>query len=457
MIKSGFFVSCRMIHIRFVITGLLVFLAFIRLCAQQTGGLMETTIDTAQQRRLTTSLLKFEFLRISGYMQPQFQIGQTEGQFSFNGGDFGTAVSNRFSVRRGRLRFDYTHYNDLNQATVLFVFQFDCTERGVFTRDFWGRFYENKYQLVHFTTGMFARPFGFELNYGSADRESPERGRMSQLLMRTERDLGAMISFEPRTPNHPLRKFRIDAGFFNGQGLTGITDYDSKKDFISRLSLKPVKIGRTGITVTGSLSGFLGGFRQFTNNIYRNGGITESPRFALDSSAANMGKTAPRRYYGADVQLRIPNRKGFTELRGEVIAGTQTASQFSTESPGSIPTQNGLNSPLFVRNFNGAYFYFLQHLGSIKHQFVAKYDWYDPNTHVRGRQIRPDDKTTGNIGYSWANIRYNTLGLGYVYYVNENLKSTVWYEFVRNEKTSLPGFESDAKDNLLTLRLQYRF
>lgn len=419
---------------------------------------METTIDTAQQRRLANSLLKFEFLRISGYMQPQFQVGQTEGQFSFNGGDFSPAASNRFSVRRGRLRFDYTHYNELNQPTVLFVFQFDCTERGVFARDFWGRFYENKYQLFHLTTGIFARPFGFEINYGSSDRESPERGRMSQLLMRTERDLGAMISFEPRTPNHPLRKFRLDAGFFNGQGLTALTDYDSKKDFISRLSLKPVKLGRSGITMTGSVSGFLGGFRQFTNQIYRTGGIPENPLFVLDSSASNVGQFAPRIYYGADVQLRIPNRKGFTELRGEVIAGTQTATQFSTESPGSIPTLNGVNAPLFVRNFNGAYFYFLQHLGSTRHQFVAKYDWYDPNTRVKGQRIRLANQiTTGDIGYSWANIRYTTLGLGYVCYINENLKSTVWYEFVRNEKTSLPGFESDAKDNLLTVRMQYRF
>jgi len=424
--------------------------------AQQTGGLMESTIDTIQQRRLLSSLQKFEFVRISGYIQPQFQVGQTEGQLSFNGGDFAPTVSNRFSVRRGRLRIDYAHTNSKNQPTVLFVFQFDGTERGVFTRDFWGRFYENKYQLFHFTTGMFARPFGFEINYGSSDRESPERGRMSQLLMRTERDLGAMVSFEPRAPTHPLRHFRLDAGFFNGQGLTAITDYDSKKDFISRLSLKPVKIANSGVTVTGSVSGFFGGFRQFTNKIYRNSS-SNRPQFVLDSAASNNGKIAPRIYYGADVQVRIANSVGFTEFRGEVISGTQTATQNSTESPGSIPTSAGINAPLFIRNFSGGYFYFLQYLGSLKHQFVAKYDWYDPNTRVKGQQILPANKTTGDIGYTWANIRYTTLGLGYLYYINENLKSTIWYEFVQNEKTWLPGFERDAKDNLLTLRMQYRF
>ena len=34
-----------------------------------------------------------------------------------------------------------------------------------------------------------------EINLSSSDRESPERGRMSQILMRTERDLGVMVSF----------------------------------------------------------------------------------------------------------------------------------------------------------------------------------------------------------------------------------------------------------------------
>lgn len=424
---------------------------------QQTGGLVESAIDTAQQRRLAVSIQKFEFLRISGYMQPQYQIGQTDGQLSFNGGDFPPESHNRFSVRRGRLRFDYAHYNDFNQPTVLFVFQFDCSERGVFARDFWGRFYENKFQLFHLTTGIFARPFGFEVNYGSADRESPERGRMSQLLMRTERDLGAMISFEPRIKGHPLRQFRLEAGFFNGPGLTAISDFDSRKDFISRLSLKPTKIGRSNITVTGSVSGFVGGFRQFTNQIYRSGGTAEAPRFVLNADSTNIGRAAPRRYYGADVQIRFPNRVGFTEMRGELIAGTQTATQNSTETPGTVPMVNGLNAPLFVRSFNGAYFYFLQHLGSTKHQFVAKYDWYDPNTRVEGTQIRPAGRLAGDVGFSWADIRYNTLGLGYICYINENLKSTIWYEFVQNEKTSLPGFERDAKDNLLTVRMQYRF
>jgi hypothetical protein len=99
--------------------------------------------------------------------------------------------------------------------------------------------------VIQFYAGMFARPFGYEVNLGSADRESPERGRMSQILMKTERDLGAMVSFEPRKATGSIKYFKWDLGFFNGQGLTStIGDFDSYKDLITRLGLKPFPLSK---------------------------------------------------------------------------------------------------------------------------------------------------------------------------------------------------------------------
>lgn len=421
------------------------------LLAQQQGNLSESNIDTTRQKALQSILNKYEYVTLSGYIQPQFQIGETPGQQSFNGGDFAPGVDSRFSVRRGRLRIDYAHFDEQKRPTVLFVFQFDGTERGMQTRDFWGRYYEHKFDLFHITAGLFARPFGFEVNYGSGDRESPERGRMSQLLMRTERDLGAMLTIEPRRPTHPLHFLKIDAGVFNGPGLASISDYDSRKDFIGRLTIKPQLLGRTGVQVTGSVSGYWGGIGQFTSEIYHMNCSASTPAFMLDATAVTSGMAAPRHYYGADIQLRIPNRKGRTEFRAEYIQGTQTANKASTETPGIIPNPVSAPtaSPLYVRQFNGAYFYYLQHLGSEKHQFVAKYDWYDPNTQVAGRQI--------DGAFTWADIRYNTLGLGYLYYANTNLKLVIWYDMPVNEATNVPGYETDVPDNLLTIRTQYRF
>jgi hypothetical protein len=180
--------------------------------AQFLMDMLDTTKEAG--KGLLSIYKRFDHLRVGGYIQPQFQVAQSEGTKSFEGGDFGTHVSNRFMLRRSRIRIDYLHINAQNDPGVQFVFQFDATERGFTVRDMWGRLFENKLKLFSFTIGMFARPFSYEVNLSSADRESPERGRMSQLLMKGERDLGAMVSFDVRKDKHPLKSIKIDASRF---------------------------------------------------------------------------------------------------------------------------------------------------------------------------------------------------------------------------------------------------
>ena len=153
------------------------------------------------------------------------------------------------------------------------------------------------------------------------------------------------------------------------------------------------------------------------------------------------------------MQFKIPNRKGFSDFRAEYIMGTQTATAATSETPGSYPVTSTTNLPvpLYIRNFDGAYFYYLQHLGMDRLQLVVKYDWYDPNKKVKGAEISVAK------GYSAADIRYNTFGAGLVYYINVHVKATLYYDWITNESTGIAGYTSDIKDNILTCRLQYRF
>jgi len=388
---------------------------------------------------------KFDRVKISGYIQPQFQVAEVKGIDSYNGGDFGPEVHNRLMLRRGRIRFDYAHFTDTGQAALQFVFQFDGTERGVFIRDFWGRIFENRFEIFSLTAGMFARPFGYELNLSSADRESPERGRMSQILMRTERDLGAMVSFEPRRRKHHLRYIKWDAGFFNGQGLTAPGEFDSHKDFITRLSLKPYPLSRK-VFLSMGLSYLNGGLYQ--NNKYIYTMQTKGTKaFELDSSATNIGEIAPRKYYGTDAQLRFKHAWGYTELRAEYWFGKQTSTASNSETPSEL-----LIEPYYIRDFDGAFFYLLQNIINTRHQVGLKYDWYDPNSKIKGKEI---GNSASNLNAT--DIKYSTISLGYNYYMNDNFKLLVWYDMVKNESTSLNGFNVDIQDNVLTIRLQFRF
>ena len=196
------------------------------------------------------------------------------------------------------------------------------------------------------------------------------------------------------------------------------------------------------------VSFFNGGFRQFNRYQYRTVTKAGASFFELDSSVSNFGKKAPREYYGADAQIKIRNNWGFTELRAEYWQGTQTANSSSSETPG-VPLL--ANDPYYIRHFNGAFFYFLQNIINSHHQLLLKYDWYDPNTDISGKAI------SNGSNFGPADVRFSTWGFGYVYYINDNLKLLLWYEDVKNEKTSLPGYTQDVKDNLFTCRLQFRF
>lgn len=414
--------------------------------AQFLMDMVDTTTETG--RGMLSIYKKYDHLKFSGYIQPQFQVIDEEGAKSFEGGDFGPRVSNRFMLRRSRVRIDYVHFKGEEGPGVQFVFQFDANERRFTVRDVWGRIFENKFKLFSFTTGMFARPFGYEVNLSSGDRESPERGRMSQTLMKSERDLGAMVSFDSRRKDHKLRYLKVDFGVFNGQGINAEGDFDNTKDMIGRVALKPLHLHKD-VIVSGGASFLYGGLENNTKYHFTTGTEGGIKKQIVDSSADNIGSVSPRRYAGADLQLKLKNRKGFTELRGEFITGKQTGTANNSETPSALVTGN---DGFYARKFTGAYFYFLQHLFSPDHQLLVKYDWYDPNTSVKGKEIG-----AAGSNFSGADIKYSTLGVGYIYYITPNVKSVLYYAMVKNEKTQLTGFINDVKDNVFTARLQFRF
>ena len=394
---------------------------------------------------------RFENLIISGYMQPQFQVAQASGIQSYEGGNFAQFSRSRFMLRRARIKIDYLLRTDDKLPRVLFTFQIDATERGVIVRDMYLKLFETRKNVMAVSAGFFARPFGFEVNLGSSFRETPERGRMSQILMPGERDLGVMLSFEPQKRSHKLYHFKWDAGFFNGQGQSGTTDFDSHKDFISRLTVKPYTFGTSELG--GGLSILRGGWKNGTKYVYESGTASNGDKiFKVDSTESNLGNSAPRHYYGGDVQYKIHHGWGETEWRAEYWFGTQPGTSVSTTNPGSIPNTNGIAAPTYVRHYDGAFFYFLQNIINAKHQVILKYDWYDPNIKVKKGDI---GKTGTNL--TSADVKYSTLGVGYVFYFNTQTKVMFYYDVVRNEATQLTGYTRDIKDNIFTCRLQFRF
>ena len=64
-----------------------------------------------------------ELVKVSGYIQPQFQYAQGKGIASYSGGDFPEQSNNRFMLRRGRIRFDYVHRKKKKTPSFQFALQ----------------------------------------------------------------------------------------------------------------------------------------------------------------------------------------------------------------------------------------------------------------------------------------------------------------------------------------------
>jgi hypothetical protein len=122
--------------------------------AQENGGTLSW--QDVEQLKEDNALAKK--IKISGYVQMQYQKADTAGISSFAGGNFASGVDNRMTVRRGRVKFAYD-----NEGTRA-VMQLDITERGVGIKDAYFSVTEPWMNAVSLTGGVFDRPFGYEVS-----------------------------------------------------------------------------------------------------------------------------------------------------------------------------------------------------------------------------------------------------------------------------------------------------
>jgi phosphate-selective porin len=384
-------------------------------------------------------------IKISGYIQSQFQVADSDGVGSFAGGNWPTGVHSRFAVRRGRLKVNYD--NDLTQ----YVLQIDVTQGGVGIKEAYVAVKEPWLKTFTLTSGIFDRPFGFEVSYSSSNLESPERSRMAQTLFPGEEEIGVQIAATP--DNGSLSFLNFKGGFFNGV-LNTANENDNSKDFIGRLGLS-LPFEEANMSIDAGASLYSGKIRSNSTQSYS----VANGLFARDTTA--FGKYFDRNYVGADVELYydLPVIGGLS-LRGEYITGKQpgTSSSNSFYNNSWVSSTPAVNTPVYARNFTGFYVNYIQNIG-MSNQLVLKYDEYDPNTDVAGSAIGKP-----GTNFSAADVKYSTLGIGWIYHWDANVKFTVYYDVVTNEKVysattdkSLYAFTNDLKDNVLTVRMQYKF
>ena len=430
--KRNVFLTCA---------GIGLMLTSTKIKAQET---VEAPLDTLTR---SVQVLQDEFkvlkrLKITGYIQPQWQYIDSAGAPSFAGGDFVNGTSkyySRFTIRRGRFKFTYNYEN------IEFMLNTDATEKGYALRESYVKVNDPWGKGFSLLAGLLQVQFGFEVTQSSSVRETPERARYNQILFSTERDLGLFGSYvAPKSSK--LYGIKIDAAVMNG--VAGVNpEFDSHKDFTGRIQYSRTLKNEKFSWAIGA-SGYYGGYRLGNVKDYDFTTLPNGDKgfvFAPDTSDYN--RVGERRYIGADAQASIDWPIGITTLRAEYIAGEQPGAVSNSLSPRLAPTAS-----IYHRTFDGAYFYFIQNIGTSRFQAVVKYDWYDANTKIKGMDIGKAGTNT-NAG----DIRFDTWGFGLTLRINANTKVIAYYDLVKNESTMVKGYGNDIKDNVVTIRTQIKF
>lgn len=391
--------------------------------------------DTLRLNQLEDRMKNLEKspIKFSGYFQSQWQYGQEDASLKVGAPNTDTADFNRFGIRRGRVKLSY------EKDFLSGVFQIDLTEKGVGIKDAYIQLKAKQVGESCFRAGLFNRPFGQEIEHSSSSRESPERSTIFQTLFPEERDLGMMITL--RANNSSAWHFlKLNVGLFAGNGIK--SNIKNKKDFIGHLSANHHI--HPNILLTGGVSYYLGGVFQGTEKVFK----MEDKGFVLNEDPNNKGNLAKREYFGLDVKLRTELPFGKMTLTGEYLFGTQPGAETGSKSPNSATI---ISSDTYIREFQGGYVTLTQNIGDSPFATVLKYDWYNPNTAVSGNEIGLNHTGKGDL-------TSQNYGAGLLWEIQNNVRLSAYFDFIKNEKTDhLIGYEKDKKDNVFTMRLQYKF
>ncbi|MFA6570691.1 MAG: porin [Bacteroidota bacterium] len=363
-------------------------------------------------------------IKISGYLQINFEKSEASKGFFMNPYDSTDFVQARFRVRRSRIKVAY------DAGITQFVVQGDFSNAGFELKDAYLSLTCPWTKAWDFQAGVFNRP-NYEVEYSSSQRESMERSLVVRTLYPGERDLGIMATI------HPNDWFKLQLAGFNNtfQGTykqNGPNFNNEPLYFMARLT-KEFAFQDLGLGLD------LGAHLRYGNVVSNTNKLLESDvatKAAADTVSLKKGDKVGRTWFGFEAQL-FYDLFGGMKLMGEYIMGNDV-NQLGTAG-------SKTNGPAIrKRSFNGFYVMLVKNITE-EFQFAVKYDSYNPNTKIDASKIDNVNELT-----------VNTLGLGLHNYTFENIRISLWYDMITT-KTKTGLIEKDPIDNLLTVRFQYKF
>jgi hypothetical protein len=443
--------------------------AVFNLKAQETDSLNEKVtglndVVSGINERLTTAesdLSKLTKIKVSGYIQGQYQYFESKT----------VQPNNYFSLRRARVKFTYEAADG-----VKFVLSPDFAPGSLSVKDAYVVLNDHWSKAFSLWMGKFNR-LNYEVEYSSSNREIAERSTIIRTLYPSERAIGAKLEYNPQ--NVPIH---LQLALLNGnEALTIVNnagvninsnenkDFDNYKDLMARVTYN-FKLGNFG--------GLDFGGHAYYGSLKSNALYTLSSDYSTIENV-NLGDAVKRNWAGAEFQL-FADLLGGLSVKGEYLAGKNATIGYApVAAAGTTAAIPGVAN--FQNNFSGYYVYLIKNLGK-KNQFAFRYDYYDPNTDIKGKDVTisqytsPDATTLKNRVSGKSDLATTTFSLALHHYFDDNLRITLNYDIVQNEKVGSEGVLTEdytkadgtkvpkgidygkvVNNNLLTLRIQAKF
>jgi hypothetical protein len=243
-------------------------------------------------------------------------------------------------------------------------------------------------------------------------------------------------------------------------------DFDNGKDLLIRATYN-LKLGNFGGLDFGA-HGYFGSLKSMATTTLSSDYTT--------IKTVKIGDKIGRNWIGGEFQL-FADVLGGLSIKGEYIAGKNATTGFQPVYAADKVTVTTLSTPNFQNNFAGYYLYLIKNLGK-KNQFAFRYDYYDPNTDITGKDVSvagyAATATTAKKFSSKSDLATTTLGFAFHHYYDDNIRITFSYEIVQNEKVGTAGKIVDSytdthgnagtldwsnriNQNVFTLRVQAKF
>jgi phosphate-selective porin len=327
--------------------------------------------------------------KIFGFIQPQYEFHFTDNSETADVNE----NTNSFKFKRarigvkGNIPYDFKYYVVLeNSAFVGGGYPYLLDAFVSYTRFKW----------VKISVGSFKQPFGLETNTACHSLHTINRSQVNDQVIAPQRDMGIMIL---GGTNETLLKYSV--AVMNGRGLS-IKDNNSMKDFIGRVTVKPVDFLRIG-----------GSFRYgFPNSLN-----TETNSFE------------ERLSYAGELELSF----GDFLLQGEYIADE---GDYSTASGGGCGSD-----PLLLGEKRGGFFAQAMYMLPFNLQPVVKFEMFD--------QDLDNDETISSVD----NMYTFTAGLNYFF--NDNTRLQVNYLY--NAEKGVGDNIAETPNDALLMQLQIKF